>query len=104
MRAFGKGLQALALMPELLATFQWCEERMLRSVSVQMLATDRALDMANEGLPFREAYRRVAADMEDGDTEGVQKSVLNRISPGACGNLDTNLLQDRIKTILNHPD
>ena len=48
LRAFGKGLQALDLLPDLLTTFEWQIERMRGSLTSEVLATDRALDMARD--------------------------------------------------------
>ena len=31
------------------------------SISAEMLATDRALDMARDGIPFRDAYKTASA-------------------------------------------
>ncbi|MBT8070898.1 MAG: argininosuccinate lyase, partial [Gammaproteobacteria bacterium] len=62
LRAFGKGLQALELLPGLLASFAWQVERMRESITSEMLATDRALDMAREGIPFRDAYKAAMAE------------------------------------------
>jgi len=101
LRAFNKGLQALALLPGLLASFEWQTERMLKSINAEMLATDRALDMARDGIPFREAYRTAAAQGADISAEAIAKSLANRVSPGGCGQLETALLQSRLKALKN---
>lgn len=101
MRAFGKGLQALALLPDLLAGFEWQAERMRESITPEMLATDRALDMAREGIPFREAYKIIAAGMEELSGEGIAQSLAERSSPGGCGNLETGILYARLELLIN---
>ena len=101
MRAFRKGLQALDLLPDLLAGFAWQAERMRESITSEMLATDRALDMAREGVPFRDAYKTVAAEVEEISDEEVAKSLANRVSPGGCGQLETGLLESRLKALKN---
>jgi len=101
MRAFGKGLQALALLPDLLAGFEWQAERMRESITPEMLATDRALDMAREGIPFREAYKIIAAGMEELSGEGIAQSLAERSSPGGCGNLETGILYARLELLKN---
>ncbi len=100
-RAFGKGLQALALLPDLLAGFEWQAERMRESITPEMLATDRALDMAREGIPFREAYKIIAAGMEELSSEGIAQSLAERSSPGGCGNLETGILYVRLELLKN---
>ena len=101
LRAFGKGLQALKLLPDLLAGFQWQAERMRKSITPEMLATDRAMDMAREGIPFRDAYKSAAADSGEFSAEGIAQSLASRVSPGGCGQLETGLLQARLKALKN---
>ena len=101
LRAFRKGLQALDLLPGLLATFKWQTERMRDSISPEMLATDRALDMARDGIPFRDAYRTSAAEIVDISLEEIAKSLASRVSPGGCGQLETALLESRLEALKN---
>ncbi len=101
MRAFRKGLQALALMPDLLKGFSWQKERMLESISAEMLATDHALDLARQGIPFRDAYRTAAADIRGLNDGAIAESLANRTSPGGCGRLETGLLQARLEQLRN---
>jgi argininosuccinate lyase len=101
LRAFGKGLQALKLLPDLLAGFEWQAERMRKSITPEMLATDRALDMAREGTPFRDAYKSAAADSGEFSAGGVAQSLASRVSPGGCGQLETGLLESRLEALKN---
>jgi len=101
LRAFTKGLQALDLMPGLLAKFEWQTERMRSSISSEMLATDRALDMAREGIPFRDAYKTASGGGSDISDERVAQSLANRSSPGGCGQLGTALLEARLEALQN---
>ena len=101
MRAFEKGLQALKLLPGLLATFEWQKERMRESITSEMLATDRALDMAREGVPFRDAYKSAIADGVQISHEEIAQSLIDRVSPGGCGQLETDLLEARLEALKN---
>jgi argininosuccinate lyase len=101
LRAFGKGLQALELLPGLLATFAWQAERMRESISAEMLATDRALDKAREGIPFRDAYKTAMAGSAEINSEDIAQSLVNRVSPGGCGRLETELLKARLGALKN---
>ncbi len=96
MRAFRKGLQALALLPDLLAGFTWQAERMRKSITAEMLATDHAINLTRDGIPFREAYRTAAAEMAELSDEGIVQNLANRTSPGGCGCLETEILQARL--------
>jgi argininosuccinate lyase len=99
LRAFEKGLQALELLPGLLAGFKWREDRMRSAITAEMLATDRAMDMAREGMPFREAYRAAAAQAGFGDESAIEQSLANRVSLGACARLGLDVLQARLVTL-----
>jgi len=101
MRAFRKGLQALALLPNLLSGFEWQPERMLGSISPEMLATDIAVSLAKEGVPFREAYKTAAGKNTQITQEAVNESLINRVSTGGCGELATGLLKARLTALKN---
>ncbi len=95
---FGKGLQALALLPDLLRNLDWDAERMRAALEPSMYATDLAVDMAREGLPFREAYRQAAdpARWAQGDPAA---SLAARVSPGAAGELRLSGLRTRLAAL-----
>ena len=101
MRAFRKGLQALALLPNLLSGFEWQPERMLGSISPEMLATDIAVSLAKEGVPFREAYKTAAGKNTQITQEAVNESLINRVSTGGCGELASGLLKARLTALKN---
>jgi argininosuccinate lyase len=62
LRAFAHGLDALALVPDLLGSLQWQPAAMRAAIDEGMYATDKALELARDGVPFREAYVRAAAE------------------------------------------
>jgi argininosuccinate lyase len=62
LRAFGHGLDALALVPDLLDKLAWRPDAMRAAIDEGMYATDKALELARDGVPFREAYVRAAAE------------------------------------------
>jgi len=101
MRAFSKGIEALALLPDLLSGFEWQVERMHASISPEMLATDRATNLAREGIPFREAYKIAAAEIGTMNMDNIQKSLAQRSSPGGCGNLGVDILLARLGALRN---
>ena len=95
---FGKGLQALALLPDLLRRMQWKPEAMRAALEPSMYATDLAVDLAKQGLPFRDAYREAAdpARWAEGDPAA---SLAARVSPGAAGDLRLDALRARLAGI-----
>jgi argininosuccinate lyase len=63
------------------------EERLLAGFTPEVFATDRALELVSEGVPFREAYRRVAAEPESAGPRDPRESLKKRTHVGAAGNL-----------------
>jgi len=96
LRAFEGALQALGLLPELLRELAWNEEAMRAAISPDMFATDLSVDLAREGVPFRDAYREVGARLRDMQPEDLAASLENRVSTGACGALELGRLAARL--------
>jgi argininosuccinate lyase len=98
LRAGAPGLDALALVPDLLARMQWREAAMRAALEPSMYATDLAIDLAREGMPFRDAYRQAAdpARWSAGDPEA---SLAARVSAGAAGDLRLETLRTRCERI-----
>ena len=95
---FGKGLGALALLPDLLRNLEWRPERMRAALDPSMYATDLAMDLAREGVPFREAYRQ-AADPARWKEDSPETSLAARVSPGAAGDLRLEALRERLDAL-----
>ena len=95
---FGKGLQALALLPDLLRNLEWEPEALAAALEPSMYATDLAVDLARDGVPFREAYRQ-AADPQRWQGGDPAASLRARVSPGAAGDLRLDLLHQRLERL-----
>jgi argininosuccinate lyase len=95
---FGKGLQALALLADLLRRMQWKPDAMRAALEPSMYATDLAVDLAKQGMPFRDAYREAAdpARWAEGDPAA---SLAARVSPGAAGDLRLGALRKRLDAL-----
>jgi len=104
LRAFARGLQALALVPRLIGDFGWNEQALKDSFTSEMFATDRATEQARQGVPFREAYRAVADSLSGGELPDVRDSLSARVSPGAPGSLMLDSLRQRLEDIQGHPE
>ncbi|GHA73581.1 argininosuccinate lyase [Cognatilysobacter bugurensis] len=92
---FTRGLAALALLPDLMACLEWREAAMGAALEPSMYATDLAVDLAREGVPFREAYRR-AADPQHWKAGDPAASLASRVSAGSGANLRLDALQARL--------
>lgn len=93
--AFGRGLGALGLLPDLLRNLEWKVEAMQAALEPSMYATDLAVDLAREGMPFRDAYRQ-AADPARWAEDDPSASLGARVSPGAAADLRLDALRHRL--------
>lgn len=92
---FSKGLGALALLPDLLRNLEWRTERMRAALEPSMYATDLAVDLARQGVPFRDAYKQ-AADPQRWQEGDPARSLAERVSPGGPADLRLNELERRL--------
>lgn len=95
LRAFGHGLAALALVPALLESLEWLPEAMRAAIDPGMYATDRAMELARSGVPFRQAYQ-LAATPAPGERRSPEASLADRCSPGAAARPLLDRLQARL--------
>ena len=97
--AFGRGLGAMALLPDLLRGMEWNKQRLAKGFDDGMYATDKAVEMAVAGLPFREAYRQAAAEPLPKAGADPQASLDARLSPGGAARLGLTMLERRLAAI-----
>ncbi|TKR33021.1 argininosuccinate lyase [Luteimonas gilva] len=98
LHGFGKGLGALALLPDLLRNLEWRADRMRAALEPSMYATDLAVDLAKQGVPFRDAYKQAADPQRWGEGDPAQ-SLKQRVSPGASGDLRLDVLHERLAAL-----
>ena len=97
---FGRGLGALALLPDLLQRMRWNADAMRAAIEPAMYATDVAMEQAAAGVPFREAYRRAAqASDANAGARTPEASLGARVSPGGAGDLRLDELRARLETL-----
>ncbi|MEP7097466.1 MAG: argininosuccinate lyase [Dokdonella sp.] len=97
---FTRGLGALALLPDLLARFQWNATAMRAAIEPAMYATDVAIEQAAAGVPFREAYRHAAETVANsGQGRSPESSLAARVSPGANADLRLDELRERLAAL-----
>ncbi|AXK72250.1 argininosuccinate lyase [Lysobacter sp. TY2-98] len=94
-RGVGHGLRALALLPDLMASLEWKREALDAALDPSLYATDLAIELARDGMPFRQAYRE-AADPARWAARDPAASLAARVSPGGAGDLRLETLQARL--------
>ncbi|MDC0683297.1 argininosuccinate lyase [Sorangium atrum] len=96
MRGLDEALATSRLLPRLVEGLAFDRERMARAITPECFATDRAVELAVEGVPFREAYRKVAAEIAALPAGDAAASLRARVSLGAPGNLALDDLARRL--------
>jgi argininosuccinate lyase len=97
---FGRGLAALAIVPNLLFGMRWNATRMRDAIEPSMFATDVAVERAAAGVPFREAYRQAAESAKTaGEGRTPESSLAARVSPGAAADLRLDDLRERLRDL-----
>jgi argininosuccinate lyase len=99
LRAMRQGLAALSLVGRLVQGFTLNASRMRQAISGEMFATDRAVDLARAGTPFRDAYRAVAKDLGAAGGHDPEASLAARVSPGATADLRLDEMRDRLEAV-----
>jgi len=74
-------------------------EDCIQAFRPEIFATDRVLDLARQGVPFRDAYRKVAAVLDKMEMEDPVENIRGKTHVGATGNLGLDLARDRLEPI-----
>ncbi|MEJ7746588.1 MAG: argininosuccinate lyase [Luteimonas sp.] len=97
-RGFAHGLAGLALLPDLARSLEWKRDALAAAIEPSMYATDLAIDLARQGMPFRQAYLQ-AADPANWQVGEPLRSLDARVSPGAAGDPRLELLRARLDAL-----
>jgi len=98
-RAIAAGLEALAVAGMVARALELDRGRMRAAISSEMFATDRAVELAAEGVPFRDAYRQAAAELGQFGNRAPEESLRARVSPGATAHLMLDALRERLAAL-----
>ena len=95
LRGLDEALATARLVPRLVGGLTWDRARLAAAITPECYATDRAVELAARGVPFRDAYREIAASLDTlaGDP---QKSLEARVSPGATADLRLDAIAARV--------
>jgi argininosuccinate lyase len=103
-RGLQTALQALAIVPGMVAGLSFREEVMRRAISVEMFATDLALERSARGVPFRKAYLEAKGALDAVEAPDAAASLAQRVSPGGCGDLQLAGLRERLEQLISALD
>jgi len=97
MRGLDETLATMRMLPRVVSGITLDRERMRQAISPECYATDRAVELARQGVPFRDAYRQVAAEIGNLGAGDPAASLAARTSPGGPGALELDALQARLE-------
>ncbi len=98
-RGLQSATRAGAIVPRVIEGLTFHADRMLDSIDPALLATDRAVELAVSGVPFRDAYRMVAEGGAASENATPQQSIRDRVSPGACADLRLDEIEARLRSL-----
>jgi len=99
LRAMRQGLLALSVVVPLVREMVVDAARMRACITKEMYATDRALDLARAGTPFRDAYREVGRSLDAHGEHSPEESLAARVSPGATADLRLSEMRERLSVV-----
>jgi len=96
---FMRGVEAtaasLSVMRLSIERLEVVEENLRKGFVPEIYATDRALELVMEGKPFRDAYREVAAHLDELGGRDPVANLKSKTLQGGPGNLGLKSLTDR---------
>jgi argininosuccinate lyase len=91
--------QTLEVVAIIMAQVSANEEKCLAGFSPEVFATDYALQLAVQGIPFRDAYGQVAANLQNSGLNDPLQNILAKTHLGATGNLGFDTIKNRIEEL-----
>ena len=98
LRGIKKTIDTLALFPNLILGTQFLTESCESKIGAPMYATDLAIELSAQDIPFRTAYQQVANSYDELEKRQPIDSLKARVSPGGCANLMLDEMEKRLKS------
>lgn len=91
--------QSLSVVAIIMSQVKVNEHACLTGFTSEVFATDAALKLVEQGMPFREAYGTIATQLEHLAVSDPLTNILAKTHLGATGNLGLDLANQRIKQL-----
>ncbi len=101
LRSFTTCLQMLEAGRLLVTHVQVNEKELAKRIYPELMAADAANELVRKGIPFREAYRQIADELETLTVGDLKNLLQSRTHLGATGNLGLEQLEATLKKHLN---
>jgi len=99
-RGMESALKSLRIIPALVSGLKFNIEKMQAAITPELFATDIAVELVAANVPFRDAYRKVKQQMANMRQGNPLESLEKRVSPGACGDLQLDILRQRLAELI----
>ncbi|MFT4924007.1 MAG: argininosuccinate lyase [Phenylobacterium sp.] len=99
LRAVKTALQTMMLFPQLVKGTTFKTKELNEAIDTPMYATDLAVELSANGMPFRDAYQQVVERYSELGDRTPAQSVEARTSPGACADLRLCCLRKRFEAL-----
>jgi len=73
------------------------EEKLIAGFLPEIFATDRVVELVGRGIPFRDAYRQVAAELHKIEDKDPYEAIRQKVHAGATGNLGLEMSAGRVR-------
>jgi len=95
MRSCTTTAQALQIITHTIGKIKVNKQACIASFSSELFATDQALLLAQQGIPFRDAYKQVGLSLDNVALEDPVANIQQKTHQGASGNLNLALSEAR---------
>lgn len=75
------------------------EEKLIAGFLPEIYAADRAIELVGKGIPFREAYSQVAAELHKIEDKDPYEAIKQKTHAGSTGNLGLEMSADRVREL-----
>ncbi len=99
-RAVQKAEETLSIFLLLVNETQFIDKTCREKIDPPMYATDLAVELCCDGIPFRTAYQQVADSYEQLAQRKPIDSLEKRVSPGACANLMLSTIESHLRDLM----
>ncbi len=104
MESFEIALSTLKIMKMLVHKIEINAKKCISSCTPELFATEQAYGLVKNGMPFRDAYKKIAMGAVKLQKYDAVKNILSKKHIGAVGNLGLEAIQQNIKALDNELD
>lgn len=99
MRAVGITMDSLRVMERTVSLLEVFPDNLKKGFFKEIFATDEAYRLVREGMSFRDAYRKVGAELDKVEMREPVESIREREYPGSPGNLNLEHVRSMLESL-----